>query len=308
MTYCKHCGNKLDSDSRFCPKCGTEVTGNSSTNAKTRNCPNCGHAIFTLSPVCPACGCELQDLVLTESKAAKELADQLAEIDRKKEGFFQSISKMVNKTEVSKHVKQKESVIRNYPVPNTKQDLYELFHMAAMNVNYDLLEDTDEPEDVTGIRSYLEQKLLAKAWKDKMDQIYHKAEGLFGSSEDFRIFKDLYGFKKTEHERVLNKRKKESRQTVYVAIVTVVALVMIGLLVFFAMSSSRRNHDTKENELRSLVEEVNELILNDRYDEALLKANLIVMDSNWSSESVVYWDQQRESLIRIIKEKQAQSN
>ena len=59
----------------------------------------------------------------------------------------------------------------------------------------------------------------------------------------------------------------------------------------------------KEHKLEHTVQEIRIDISNGDYDSALIKAQSLHMDDNWSSESRAHWDEQRESLIRLIEEK-----
>lgn len=49
---CIHCGNFLDTGSRFCPKCG-------SNSPFGYNCPKCLHEIQKDFQLCPGCGRQL---------------------------------------------------------------------------------------------------------------------------------------------------------------------------------------------------------------------------------------------------------
>lgn len=54
MKYCQQCGNKLNSDSVFCDKCGTQVAD--IEKVATMFCANCGTKIPATSNYCANCG------------------------------------------------------------------------------------------------------------------------------------------------------------------------------------------------------------------------------------------------------------
>ena len=85
MAYCKNCGKELESDAKFCARCGT-ATGQDvhSENTKRkfvyegeiRKCPNCGEIINSFISICPACGFELNS-----KRVSSVLQDFIKEIN-----------------------------------------------------------------------------------------------------------------------------------------------------------------------------------------------------------------------------------
>jgi hypothetical protein len=66
-------------------------------------------------------------------------------------------------------------------------------------------------------------------------------------------------------------------------------------------------HKSLENKLESLVEQVEQSIYNEEWQAARIKANQIIMDDNWSTESKEKWNSVRESLIEEIEEAQGKA-
>lgn len=73
-------------------------------------CTNCGKELSSFTVVCPACGCEVQ---------GRQAADSVRK-------FYVDITH-------AQTTKEKADLIKNYPIPNTKEDIFE-FMMAGFHV------------------------------------------------------------------------------------------------------------------------------------------------------------------------------
>lgn len=145
-------------------------------SGKISKCPNCGEVLKALTGKCPACGLELQEVGTTS--AVKEFSDKL------------------NKT-VS--IKQRIDLIRNYPIPNAKADIFEFMVLATSNF------DTKKHMDAYGA-----EREISEAWLSKIEQSYVKAETLFKNDSDFSKFQELYDSDMNElkaaNERIANRK------------------------------------------------------------------------------------------------------
>lgn len=158
MAFCINCGQELAEGAKFCANCGKAV-GASQNGAKEQRktvydgelhkCPNCGEQLDSFVTACPACGYELRGAKGTS--VVNELAQKL---------------------ERTESVEQKIDLIRNFYIPNTKEDIYEFFILATSNMSaggYD-----------------------AEAWYAKLEQAYQKAKLSFGSASEFQYLSQLY--------------------------------------------------------------------------------------------------------------------
>ena len=104
MAYCSNCGNEIKDGSKFCDSCGNEVQRNEKEKqkAKIMNCPQCGAIINTFLSKCESCGTEFRGLDVSQS--VKEFAQKLSEADSDK---------------------QRLNLIKEFPIPNTKEDIME---------------------------------------------------------------------------------------------------------------------------------------------------------------------------------------
>lgn len=178
MLYCSNCGQPLAEGSKFCHVCGADIaTENHSTSSATRNtvyegelhkCPNCGEVLNAFVTVCPTCGHELRG-----TKAA------------------QSIHDFASKLEAAQTDEQRVSLIRSYPIPNSKEDIFEFLILASTNIVGE------------------QQKNIFEAWSVKFEQSYQKAKLSFGNDLDFEKTQKLYSqtLKKINAQRAIHNAK-----------------------------------------------------------------------------------------------------
>lgn len=214
--FCFHCGMKLDDDSKFCKNCGQKVNDDTqvseqlanqsfmenSTERKTiydgsvHKCPNCGEIIGSFVTVCPTCGKEIRGV--SSISSAHELSVKLERISAKMPIAEEkkSIMKMVFGKDftsgseangvLSDFERQKEeekaSLIINFTVPNSKEDIMEFMILAASNIN---------------VKKGIDD-VITKAWIAKLDQIYQKAQFVLSSQPDFERIQAIYTKKKKE--------------------------------------------------------------------------------------------------------------
>lgn len=218
IQFCPYCGTKLDEGARFCKNCGESVGANTEepihnrkessctgnpTERKTvyegtlHKCPSCGEVLASFVSICPSCGHEIRDT--KSSSAVRELALKLERIEAKKMPAFEekkSVMKMVfgkdfkeeNEVEEAQErfdeqkAQEKATLIINFSVPNTKEDILEFMILAASNI--DTKNDVDD--------------VVTKAWISKLEQVYQRAQLIMGNSNDFAVIKNIYEQKRTE--------------------------------------------------------------------------------------------------------------
>ena len=233
VKFCPYCGEKLDPGARFCKNCGEPISvpenhdpdcGNPTRRetvyeGKIHKCPNCGEVLESFQSICPSCGNEIRDA--RSASSVRELTQKLEMISARKMPPIQeknSVMKMIfgrdlkENDEVEDALRrferqkneEKASLIINYSVPNTREDILEFIILASSNI--------DAKEDQWGI--------VRKAWITKLDQVYRKAELSMGDSEDFAQIKKIYERKKND----LSRKKK-------IVAISITAFCICGLLV-----------------------------------------------------------------------------
>lgn len=197
MAYCPNCGTKLVDGDVFCGNCGKRIeaaaapcepvfsqapTGESESLTKETKpkssitrCPACGEIVDKNAVICPSCGFGIRDVA---DGSIALLSQKLDLIESKRP---QKRKKDENDT-ISATDERKISLIRSWPIPNSKDDLIEFAAMASGNC-------IAPPK--LGIDRIAAEDALAEAWRSKFDQTYAKAEHLFGDSDEFALLIDL---------------------------------------------------------------------------------------------------------------------
>ncbi len=169
---CIHCGKVLPDNAIKCYSCGQSTGRNSKTQQQTPpsnsrqsstqygkviKCPICGTDFRAFETKCTYCGYELRGV----------------------QGS-QAIVDLVEKLENATTEQQKIMLIKTFPIPNTKEDIFEFMILASSNF------------DATYYANHLQQEDISDAWLIKIEQAYLKAKLIFGNDIDFQTVKNLY--------------------------------------------------------------------------------------------------------------------
>lgn len=235
--FCPYCGTRFDSDSKFCKKCGhaLEQEGefksfpNNDDNGQTAygenqrqtvyegmiyKCPQCGEVMNSFVANCPSCGFELRG-TNTVKKFSKELAalraKEMPESERKSllKTIFGSDLKDDEeaKEEFEEQKKQEiESFIRNFSIPNTKEDICEFAILAMSNIKSE-----DDNTDI---------------WFAKLEQAKQKALIMYDDSYEYKQINRLY-------QEVCEKRREKEKLKAC-KVIGLSVLFVIGILMMIA--------------------------------------------------------------------------
>ena len=203
--FCSNCGNKLIDNAKFCNVCGTKIVDSSAEGRKTtydgeiHKCPNCGDTIDAYETVCEACGYEIR------GRKAVSVVHELA-----------------LKLENTDSVKKKEELIRNFYIPNTKEDIHEFFILAISNI------DTDDCD--------------ISAWYAKLEQAYQKARLSFGNSAEFQYLSELYN--KAKKQKISKSITRNVKKSIVLQSLLLGALGAIMMIVGFFGGSISGDSDS----------------------------------------------------------------
>lgn len=139
-----------------------------------KKCPACGAIVESFTTRCADCGYEFRNVEANTTITA--LFKKLESLDsQKKGGLFGFSDENIDA--------QKISIIKTFPIPNTKEDLLEFLSMAApLGKKKSIFSDDDEDP---AIRS---------AWRDKCAQVIMKAR--FSMKDDHTLMAEIESYAK----------------------------------------------------------------------------------------------------------------
>lgn len=292
MAFCSNCGKKISANDKFCPECGTAISKEETGERKqvfegsVHKCPNCGEPIKAFSTKCSACGYEFREA--PSSATVKEFARQLQEIEskRRRKSKLSGVAEALGVKSKDTTDEQKIDLIRNFSVPNSKEDVLEFMILASSNIDESAYENNNNPT----------AKEVSNAWIAKTDQVYQKAKLSFGSDPEFARIQEMYDSKMKAVKKSKGKVKK-----ILLGCLLIYAALMGAL--FFMAGIEDRKEANLDKQLNATVAEIQVDISNGDYDAALIKANTLHYDSSLSKSKAEDWDEQREALIKLIEEK-----
>lgn len=225
MKYCTACGAEAAPLAKFCSECGSQsfLQTRPDLNAKNENdgaapsgrkqefagkitkCPNCGEVLKALSVKCPSCGFELQEITAVSS--VSEFAKTLSET-------YSS--------------RKKIELVRNFPIPNAKADIFEFLVLATSNF------DTKKHMEAQG-----STREMSEAWLSKIEQAYVKAESLFRNDADFSKFRKIYESDMAELTEAVEVRKYRRFYTI--GVLQILWAFVISMLILIAGSGIPEN-------------------------------------------------------------------
>ena len=288
MTYCSNCGEQISNSAKFCSECGSRNSGASNHQnwqqehaGKIYKCPSCYENLKSFMTACPSCGFELRGSKATE--ALKNFEYRYSQLRKPQE---------------------KIDYIKTFAIPNTKEDVLEFMILASANIDPDVFR-IDKHNHIDA--------RVSNAWIAKMEQAYQKAQLLFEDTSEFEKIQKLYLKQqntifdaKESGEKIRKTKNRNARFEKNMSWIGPTALFFIFLFLMIAIPklmflSEENEYKKLQNELNMLVLEVEENIAIKDFVTARIKANQVIDDSGWSSESEEKWDSIRISLIEEIE-------
>lgn len=299
MAFCINCGQELPEDAKFCQKCGCSAAdGNSGYTqrkqefaGKLYKCPNCGEVLKAFELNCPACGYELRGV--KASGAVKEFALKLEAIESKREyGKHRGLFAVAEAQQrISKTDEQKISLIKSFPVPNSKEDMLEFMILATSSMNMRAYDSAN-----TNISK--SEKEVNAAWFSKVQQVYEKAKRTYTTDSTFAEIKTLYD---SCNEKIKKSKKKGIAKwgLMFGWIPVLFVVVFIGIGIYSPISEKK-----EVDRLETIVIEIESQLKRGEYKYALMNANTLVYSGIIRNEEQErQWIVKREYWIdKIIEE------
>lgn len=201
--FCSKCGHKLKDGDAFCSFCGAKVDGEvtpqeekpqpQQTQQKEGSvfkCPFCGEILPFDSVVCPSCGNELRG-----------------------RNVAQSLEKFSEKLEACESLSKKLDLIRNFPIPNSREDIMEFMLLASTNYYAPVNSGERRSDEIS-------------AWRTKMDQCHKKAHMLLKDPSDLQQIDSLYYGKRAYSSQSGNTSPKSSKKGLVFRILGIAFIVV----------------------------------------------------------------------------------
>ena len=155
-----------------------QVKPQSNKKGNICKCPNCGAPVAATDVKCPECGYEFTGV--EGNSSAQRLADSILEVRKRyanKSGLFGGIGKFLGQVyPVDPESNEIATVIKTFPIPNTKEDLLEFVITMKSNA-----------------KSQNEVRVIAEAYKVKYKECLQKIEIFFSEDPLFKPFTQKKG-------------------------------------------------------------------------------------------------------------------
>ena len=323
MRYCLNCGAPLNDGDKFCGECGRAIgvkknlDGSNADRSKRIQefagkiikCPNCGEVLNSLQIVCPSCGLDIRNVEATTS--VQILSNELKAMERGESDDY-TVKNFLHRLQKNSKEESAEKIanhIRNYAVPNTKEDILEFIILAASNIKIDSIEKyVPEWSD-----EYKYENIISNAWIGKLKQIYEKSRVMLKGDPVFEEIEKIYTSK--EEEIIEAKRKNRLKCIMCYTAIAAIFVLIFGILGFMVFSDSKQEKQeplAEENEYREeIVEEIDGYIKEGDYELALDAANDLEFEipdhKKWAEsyyeDMQQKWEKKQKKIIRKIKAK-----
>jgi len=216
VSFCVNCGEKLSPTARFCHGCGAKVSQSTKftdLNAEKENnidetsertekyvgailkCAHCGATITRTTVVCQDCGMKVTDANALSS--VQDFKNQLMAIEATRKETRGNLFYLNGPADPAD--RKKIDLIKNYPIPNTIDDILEFMCIASANIDVNISKKTwMNSYSGMGVTSAEMPRVISDAWVAKMKQLYHKAEILFPDDPVFSGIQKIYFDKMAE--------------------------------------------------------------------------------------------------------------
>ena len=264
-----------------------------------KNCPSCGATVEAFVTKCSQCGIEYRGI--EASKTISTLFEKLDSIEKERDtiklegliGFLGGLSEASKQLQIDEIItRKKAALIRNFPIPNTREELLEMLHFIHPKINNKASFDNNFND-----------------WKARFNELIGRAK--FAYKTDKSMLAELQYFESTakldifSYFNQLDKNKKAS----FFAIIFVV-LFFVFMIPFFSGMSSKHDEgvDKEKARLELIMNKVNDAISNKDLESALMLSAQMKWEysdsySTTDTEQLIKaWDEKRQQLQSTIEE------
>lgn len=237
------------------------ASSKSNKQGAVKRCPACGALVQQMQIKCPECGYEFRDV--GACSATKELQQKLDEIEADSSGSMGVIGMYAKMAGMDKTTARKVQIIKNWPVPNTKEDLIEMLTLCNANGNINM----------DGAN-----KFEAQAWNSKLKQVLSKAKVLLKDDpEGQAIIQEIEA------------GKAKNRKTILcVLIAAVVMVIIIAVSVTRCVQDSQKKDEAAMAELKDTIDKAESFVMDGDCEKAATVLSFCKVDVKGGETSDLY--------------------
>lgn len=269
-----------------------EPTGVQKKGVLTK-CPSCGAPVGAFASVCESCGHEFAEI--DANRTIKALAARFEEIEREVEKQGLGLSRRTREI-----VERKSRVIRDFPIPNAREDLQQLIHFIHPKTSQGVKPDPNIED-----------------WRAKFTEVMSRAKAAYRNDAAA-----LAGFEQLEKQLATglsdDLKAKARRNPVFVLLLVGVAVAGIAGLIHAQMEQARMARCEDEYGTRAVAEKTrlekvylyatNELQAR-RFTDATASANTLRWEQQATGcreqendQAAALWNEKRGKLITLIEQ------
>lgn len=181
---------------------------------EVRKCPACGAMVESFQTKCPECGYEFTNI--EANSTTKELLKALEDVDKQVSSNENTVGSMLRGAAsffgADSLTTRKTQLIRNFPIPNTKEDLLEMLTLCNAN--------STVPNGGVGSS----EVKIASAWQEKTKQLIMKGRIMLKNDPDLEYIL-----------AEIAKEKKKRFIKAYVIPIGVILIAIIFLITLFCL-------------------------------------------------------------------------
>ena len=227
-----------------------------------KKCPACGAVVSPTMAKCPECGYEFSNI--SANATSTKLLAYLNDIDIQ-------CSNIQNGSTIA--LQRKNQAIRNFPIPNTKEDLIEMLTLCHANSS-----------------GKGESKGLSNAWKAKTEQVVAKAKVILGNDKDaVAIIHDIE-----------TKKKKGKKRKLLFAIVAILIIAIATIFFIISQANSQSEIVEKKNAIIQLQSDINLAIQQDTIELAYSLLDSLKAEISLQEKDSEFAELTGEAYLKIV--------
>ena len=202
--------------------CTNEESESHAWLAKIEQCYNKGKILFGFSDDYNKLNTLYQSVISSIEAARRERSKTAQDLAKKLEST-------TNKN-------RRISIIKNQPIPNTKEEIFELMILATSNFDESIYLANLDTEDESD------------AWLSKIEQCHEKAKLVLKDSDELRQIEKLYQSVKLKIAKKKNEKVKKKVNKVLIPVISILSVCIIAFLtVMFVILSKRGAFNNNPN-------------------------------------------------------------